>query len=95
MDMVGLEQPLLNFPDAAEVPESKRHFELRTLLYQFLKLAFSEVAAIGCDQFVYWDPTNPRACLSPDAFVRFGTKDDLFRSWKSGSAARPTWPWRS
>jgi len=89
MDMVGLEQPLLSFPDAAEVPESKRHFELRTLLYQFLKLAFSEVAAIGCDQFVYWDPTNLRACLSPDAFVRFGTKDDLFRSWKVWERGAP------
>lgn len=78
-----------SFPYEAEVPESKRHLEQRTLLYQFLKLAFAEVAAIGCDQFVYWDPTNPRLCLAPDAFVRFGAPDDLFRSWKVWERGAP------
>jgi hypothetical protein len=72
----------LYFPDEAEVPETKRHLELRTLVYQFLKLAFADRAAIGCDQFVYWDPTDPSACLAPDAFVRLGQPDHLFRSWK-------------
>lgn len=70
------------FPEADQVPESKRHLELRTLLYQVLKLAFADRAAIGCDQFVYWDPTDPRACLAPDAFVRWGEPDHLFGSWK-------------
>jgi Uma2 family endonuclease len=72
----------MHFPVAAEVPETKRHLELRTLLYQLLKLAFADRGAIGCDQFVYWDPTDPRACLAPDAFVRLGEADHLFRSWK-------------
>ena len=70
------------FPDTELVPETKRHLELRTLLYQVLKLAFADRAAIGCDQFVYWDPSNPRACLAPDAFVHLGEADHLFRSWK-------------
>lgn len=87
--MLGSEQRILHFPVEAEVPESKRHFELRTLLYQFLKLAFAEVAAVGCDQFVYWDPTDPRACLAPDAFVRFGVADDMFRSWKAWERGAP------
>jgi len=73
---------LVRFPDSAEVPESTRHFELRSLIYDFLTLAFGDVASIGCDQFVYWDATDPRACLSPDAFLRFGSKDEHFRSWK-------------
>jgi Uma2 family endonuclease len=72
----------LHFPTEAEVPETKRHLELRTLLSQVLKLAFAERAAVGCEQFVYWDPTDPRACLEPDAFVHFGATDPWFRSWK-------------
>jgi Uma2 family endonuclease len=79
----------LHFPAEAEVPETKRHLELRTLLYQFLKLAFSARAAIGCDQFVYWDPTDPRACLAPDAFVRCGEANDLFRTWNVWERGAP------
>jgi len=54
------------------VPEGRRHFEQRTLLCQILKLAFGDRATIGSDQLVYWDPTDPRQCLAPDAFVRLG-----------------------
>jgi Uma2 family endonuclease len=79
----------VHFPVEAEVPETKRHLELRTLLYQLLKLAFAERAAIGCDQFVYWDPTEPRACLAPDAFVRLGEPDHPFRSWKVWERGAP------
>lgn len=75
-------QPVpLHFPVEEEMPETKRHLELRTLLYQVLKLAFADRAAIGCDQFVYWDPTDPRACLAPDGFVRLGEPDHLFDTW--------------
>jgi Uma2 family endonuclease len=89
MAMGASESRALHFPVEAEVPESKRHLELRTLLYQLLKLAFSQVAAVGCDQFVYWDATDPRACLAPDAFVRLGQPDDLFQSWKAWERGAP------
>ena len=79
----------LHFPEEAEVPEGKRHLELRTLLYLFLQPAFAHEAGVGCDQFVYWDPTDPRACLAPDAFVRFGQPDDLFGSWKVWERGAP------
>lgn len=79
----------VHFPSEAQVLESKRHLLLRTLVYQFLDPAFAQVAAIGCDQFVYWDPTDPRACLAPDAFVRFGDPDDLFSSWKTWERGAP------
>jgi Uma2 family endonuclease len=82
MAMLGSEQLAVHFPDSAEMPEGRRHFELRTLIFDFLRLAFGDVATIGSDQFVYWEPSNPRACLSPDAFLRFGAKDEHFRSWK-------------
>jgi len=87
--MVSSEQPALHFPMSAKVPESTRHFRLRTLLFQVLKYAFEDVAMIGSDQFVYWDSSNPRACLAPDAFVRFGTPNADFDSWKAWERGVP------
>jgi hypothetical protein len=40
MVMSGAEQRV-HFPVEAEVPESKRHLQLRTLLFQFFELAFA------------------------------------------------------
>src|SRR5258705_12254316 len=79
----------LHFPEFEKVGESKLHLELCTLLYQVLKLAFSARASIGCDQFVYWDASDPRASLAPDAFVRFGTADERFRTWKVWERGAP------
>lgn len=79
----------LFFPTADQVPESKRHLKLRTLLYQVLELAFADQAEIGCDQFVYWDATDPRVCLAPDAFVHLGQADTLFDSWKTWERGTP------
>jgi hypothetical protein len=52
-------------------------------------MVFADRAAIGCDQFVYWDPTDPKACLAPDAFVRWGEPDSLFQSWKAWERGAP------
>ena len=79
----------VHFPEAESVPESKRHFEARTALYQMLMLAFSDRMAIGSDQFVYWDPTNPRQCLAPDVFARVGVPDEPFGSWKVWERGAP------
>jgi Uma2 family endonuclease len=87
--MLSSEQSPLHFPVSLEVPESTRHFRLRTLLFQFLKYAFEDAAMIGSDQFVYWDPTNPRVCLAPDAFVCFGTPNADFDSWKAWERGVP------
>jgi Uma2 family endonuclease len=79
----------LFFPVEERVPESKRHLELRTLLYQILKYRLAARASIGCDQFVYWDPRNPKACLSPDGFVYLGAPDADFPSWKTWERGIP------
>jgi Uma2 family endonuclease len=79
----------LHFPEAELVPETKAHLRQKALLFQILELAFRERAAIGCDQFVYWDPTDPRQCLAPDAFVRLGAPDDEFRTWKVWERGAP------
>jgi len=79
----------VHFPGHEQVPETKLHFRLRTLLWEFLQPAFADQATIGCDQFVYWDPTDPKACLAPDAFVRWGEPDKMFRSWKVWERGAP------
>lgn len=85
----GQARPEPFFPTADQVPETKRHLKLRTLLYQVLDHAFADRAAIGCDQFVYWDRNDPKACLAPDAFVRFGGPDTLFSTWKTWEQGGP------
>ncbi|KYF93036.1 hypothetical protein BE20_10430 [Sorangium cellulosum] len=68
------------FPESEEVPETNRHLELRTALY---KRELAQVATLGSDQFVYWDPTTSRKRLAPDAFVRLGVPHRTFRTWKT------------
>ncbi|XYI02995.1 Uma2 family endonuclease [Sorangium sp. So ce1128] len=78
----------LHFPEEAVVRETKRHLEIRTLLYIVLK-TFADRAAIGSDQFVYWSASDPSRCLAPDAFVRLGTPDTPFGSWKTWERGAP------
>jgi hypothetical protein len=59
------------------------------MLYSILKLAFENRAMIGSEQFVYWDATDPSACLAPDVFVRLGLPDENFRSWKTWERGAP------
>ena len=70
------------------VSETKRHLEARTTLYLLLKDAFA-AAAIGSDQFVYWDATDPKRCLSPDVFVKLGARNDAFDTWKTWERSAP------
>ncbi|MGC4091748.1 MAG: Uma2 family endonuclease [Polyangiaceae bacterium] len=79
----------LHFPVEEEVPETRWHLQQRTLLFEILRLSFGAAATIGCDQFVYWDPTDPRQCLAPDAFVRLGVADEPFSSWKVWERGAP------
>jgi Uma2 family endonuclease len=79
----------VHFPVEATVPETKRHLKLRTLLFQILEHALADRASIGCDQFVYWDASDPRVCLAPDAFIRLGEPDTLFDSWKTWERGAP------
>jgi len=79
----------VHFPVEERVPETKEHLELRTALYEILKLGFADRALIGSDQFVYWDPTDPSACLAPDVFVRLGGPDETFDCWKVWERGAP------
>ncbi len=70
------------------VSETKRHLEARTTLYLLLKDALIG-AAVGSDQFVYSDPTDPHKCLSPDVFVKRGVPDGPFETWKVWERGAP------
>lgn len=85
-----LREPVrLVFPAFEEMPETRRHLEIRTALYQSLKAAFGETAVLGSDQFVYWDPTDPGARCAPDVMVRLGERDAPFDSWKVWERGAP------
>lgn len=79
----------IHFPWSEKVPESKRHVELKTFLWRILQLELKGRAALGCDQFVYWNARDPKRRLAPDVFVRLGTEDSLFRSWKTWEGGAP------
>jgi Uma2 family endonuclease len=81
-------QPL-HFPVEERVPEARRHFLLRTALFHTVWEAFRAGAAVGSDQFVYWDPTDPHACCAPDVFVKAGAIDESFESWKAWERGAP------
>ena len=71
------------------MPESKLHLELRTAVYLFLRLAFGERASVGSEQFVYWNPREPRKCLAPDAMLKLGSQNDVFATWKTWERGAP------
>lgn len=71
------------------MPETWVHLELRHLLYELLKGEFEGRATIGSDQFVYWDPTNPKRCLAPDVMIQLGGRDPGVPSWKVWERGAP------
>ncbi len=71
------------------MPETNRHMELRTALYLILKRELAERATLGSDQFVYYDPTNAKKKLAPDAFAKLGVPHSTFRVWKTWLRGAP------
>ena len=79
----------VRFPEAERVPETGVHLRLRTALWSMIRLALAEQAMVGSDQFLYWDPTDPRQCLAPDVLVWLGAPDRPFASWKVWERGAP------
>jgi hypothetical protein len=79
----------LRFPVEAEMPETRRHLEQRTALFEIVRDAFGDRATVGSEQFIYWDPTDPKQCCAPDLFVRLGAPDARFESWKVWERGAP------
>ena len=79
----------IHFPAEEEVPETRRHLDLRTALYLAIRDTFADCATVGSDQFVYWDPTDPTQRCAPDVFVRLGQPDAQFDVWKVWERGAP------
>jgi Uma2 family endonuclease len=71
------------------MPEGTAHLTVRIFLYQLLLHALGPAHTVGSDQFVYWLPTNPRRCLSPDVFVKLDVAQTHFGSWKCWQRGAP------
>lgn len=68
--------------------QGKRHLHLCQALYQMLREVCSPENTVGADQFVYYDASNPKRCVAPDAFVTLGVKDhdfDAYLVWEEGT----------
>jgi Uma2 family endonuclease len=59
-----------------------------TALFDILRLELEGKSYVGSNQFVYWDATNPKLCLSPDIMVRIGASDQplpCLKVWEFGA----------
>jgi len=79
----------VHFRSEEEVPESRAHLRIRTALWLMLEREFKDRAIVGSEQFVYWDPTDPKQCLSPDIMVWLGPPDHSWTSWKIWERGAP------
>jgi Uma2 family endonuclease len=79
----------LHFPVEERVPETRRHLHQRTMLFQIVLETFGSGATVGSEQFIYWDPTDPKQCCAPDLFVRNGAPDAWFDTWKVWERGAP------
>ena len=80
----------LFFPTEAEVPETETHRLLVNLLFAIVTQAIRDEGLTSCDQFVYWDPTDPKKCLAPDvAFRKDKRRRERLRSWKTWLLGAP------
>jgi Uma2 family endonuclease len=80
----------LHFPVEEEVPETKRHRVLANLLFGIVERLFRNEALVACDQFVYWDATDPKKRLAPDLAFRRGHREgERLDSWKTWLLGAP------
>jgi Uma2 family endonuclease len=71
------------------MPEGGEHQLRCLLLWQSVKRAFGKSVLIASDQFLYWDPTDPKKRLAPDLAVRMGTPAAILKTWKTWELGAP------
>jgi Uma2 family endonuclease len=81
-------QPL-HFPVEERWPETGRHLLARTALFLMVREELKERAMVGSEQFIYWDPTDPKKRCAPDLFVRLGPRHKPVDSWKVWERGAP------
>ncbi len=79
----------VHFPAEEKVPESAAHQWRREVLADSAREAFRDRALVASDQFLYWDPTDPRRCLAPDLALRLGSRHERIATWKVWERGAP------
>lgn len=79
----------IHFPVSEEVPETARHWKARTLLADSIQHALGEHGLVSCDQFLYWDATDPKRMLAPDVAFRVGEPRDVLDCWMTWERGAP------
>jgi hypothetical protein len=82
----------LHFPEQETVPENQGHRLRVNALWESAARELGDAALVACDQFLYWDPTNPKKCLAPDLAVRVCTSNvhsSELRAWKTWELGAP------
>jgi Uma2 family endonuclease len=77
------------FPVDEPVPEGRWHRLATEALAQSVEEAFARQVLVSSDQFLYWDPTDPKRCLAPDVAIRLGAPSELVQSWKIWERGAP------
>jgi Uma2 family endonuclease len=89
-----LEAPVpVHFPEQEpleeKVPETPTHQSQREVLRDSARTALAQGALIASDQFLYWDPTDPRRSLAPDLAIRRGARPERTPTWKVWERGAP------
>lgn len=85
-----LREPVpLHFPESEEVGETGEHRYAMILLERIVRHALGDRALVCADQFLYFDPTNPKRCLAPDLAIRIGAPAEIIGSWKTWQRGAP------
>jgi Uma2 family endonuclease len=79
----------LFFPEEELMPEGRWHRIATEKLAQSVEHALSRQVLVSSDQFLYWDPTNPKRCLAPDVALRLGAPSELLSTWKTWERGAP------
>ena len=75
--------------DGKPMAETDKHREIAFYIIQALKTYFADRldVYVSGNNFVFWEEGNPKARISPDAYVVFGPSPDLrdsYIAWKEG-----------
>jgi Uma2 family endonuclease len=81
-------KPLV-FPTGKPVPEGADHKLKLYDLWLSVRRAYPEGCLTSSDQFLYFDPTDPKKCLAPDFAIRLGAPPELLKSWKIWEKGAP------
>src|SRR4029078_10832433 len=76
-------------PESERMGQGGRHYRMCMALYEILRTAAGPEHTVACDAFLYFDASNPKRKLAPDASVKLGVAQHDFDSWKTWVGGAP------